>query len=330
MSDNNNLTTLKECTYNAIAKHTGKILKYEPKVMQDKDPEDLHQMRVGMRRLRSAIAGFAVALDLPSTIKEKSIGKIARSLGKLRDLDVLLDVLENNYSSLLPTGEQKSLDKVLKSLSKLRKKEVEQVQETLKSKLYLDLRKDLKEWLKKPQYQVIGNLPIQSVLPDLLLPQISHLLLHEGWLVGIEFSEEEIQFIDYTNPETVENLLEDKEPVLHDLRKLAKKIRYNLDLFSPFYDENYQEQIKKIEQVQEVLGQIQDCSVLKATLDKILESDITKKMPELANLLTQTRWQKWQEWQDLQKHFFDKQNKKSLRQTIQDSIILLQEIGNDN
>ncbi|MDY7014654.1 MAG: CHAD domain-containing protein, partial [Cyanobacteriota bacterium] len=46
----------------AIAKHSRKMLEHEADVLKDKDPEELHQMRVGMRRLRSAIAGFSTAL----------------------------------------------------------------------------------------------------------------------------------------------------------------------------------------------------------------------------------------------------------------------------
>ncbi len=76
MSHKNNAVTLGEWANIALIKHTGKILKYESKVIKDRDPEDLHQMRVGMRRLRSAITGFAVALDLPKTVNEKIIAKL--------------------------------------------------------------------------------------------------------------------------------------------------------------------------------------------------------------------------------------------------------------
>lgn len=46
----------------AIKKHFEKVLKHEEDVLADRDPEALHQMRVGTRRLRSAIAGFASTL----------------------------------------------------------------------------------------------------------------------------------------------------------------------------------------------------------------------------------------------------------------------------
>lgn len=63
--------TFGDWAYIAIAKHFNKILNHEAKVLEDRDPEELHQMRVGMRRLRSAIAGFTPALNLPNNASEK-------------------------------------------------------------------------------------------------------------------------------------------------------------------------------------------------------------------------------------------------------------------
>ncbi len=321
MSHKDNAVTLGEWANIAIAKHTRKMLKYEARVIQDKDPEDLHQMRVGMRRLRSAIAGFAIALDLPKTVNEKNIAKIGRSLGKLRDLDVLLATLANYYRSLLPKGEQKSLDKVIKSLNKQRKKELKQVRETLNSKLYLNLQQGLQDWLEQPRCQAIGDCSIYPILPDLLLPQISQLLLHPGWLVGVELKEGKIELPETLKEEAVEQLLEQQESLLHALRKQAKKTRYNLELFSRFYDDTYHYYVKQIEQIQEVLGQIQDCYVLREVLEKVLNSAIPDKMPELATLLTKTRYQKWQEWSILQEEFLDDKTRQELRQTIQQPLI---------
>ena len=317
MTDKDNAVTLKEWANIAIAKHTRKMLKYEAGVLKDKDPEDLHQMRVGMRRLRSAIAGFAIALDLPQAVNERNIAKIGRALGKLRDLDVLLAALVNDYRPLLPAAEQKNLDKVIKSLNKRRKKELKQVRETLNSKLYLNLTQGLQNWLEQPRYQTIGDFSIYPVLPDLLLPQVSQLLLHPGWLVGVELKEGAAKCPEMLAQETVEQLLEQEEPTLHDLRKSAKKTRYNLELFSQFYGDTYNYYVKQIEHIQEVLGQIQDAYVLREVLEKVLKSAIADKMPELATLLTKTRYQKWQEWEILQEEFLEDKSRKELRQTIQ-------------
>ena len=321
MSDKDHAVTLKEWAKIAIAKHSRKMLKYEAEVLKDKDPEDLHQMRVGMRRLRSAIAGFAIALDLPQTVTERNIARIGRSLGKLRDLDVLLAALENDYRPILPKAEKKSLDKVIKSLLKQRKKELKQVRETLNSKLYLNLTQGLQDWLEQSRYQTIGDFAIYPVLPDLLLPQISQMLLHPGWLVGVELKEGSVKIAESLDKKAVKQLLEEQEPILHDLRKAAKKTRYNLELFSHFYGDTYNYYVKQIEQIQEVLGQIQDCYVLREVLEKVLKSAIAEKMPKLAKHFTNTRYEKWQEWQTLQEEFLEEKTRHELRQTIQHPMI---------
>lgn len=322
MNDKDNAITLGEWANIAIAKHSRKMFKYETKVLKDKDPENLHQMRVGMRRLRSAIAGFSIAVDLPKTINEKTIAKIGRSLGKLRDLDVLLATLVDDYRPLLPTEEQKSLDKVIKSLHKQRKRELKQVRDTLDSKLYFNLQQELQNWLEQPKYQVIGDCSIYPVLPDLLLPQISQLLLHPGWLVGVKIQAGTIQLLEMLSKDAIEQILEQEELMLHNLRKQAKKTRYNLELFTQFYDDTYHYYVKQIEQIQEVLGEIQDCYVLRVVLEKVLNAAIADKLPKLATLLTETRYQKWQEWLILQEEFLDNKTRQELRQTIQYPLIL--------
>ena len=319
MSNQDNVVTLGEWANIAIAKHTSKIFKHEAQVPQDKDPEDLHQMRVGMRRLRSAIAGFAVALDLPKTVNQKKIAKVGRCLGTLRDLDVLLAALKNDYRSLLPTAEQKSLDKILKSLNKQRKHELKRVRQTLESKLYLNLHQGLQNWLEQPQYQAIANLSIYPLLPDLLLPQISQLLLHPGWLVGTKIEAGQIQF-SQIDKQTIEQLSTREDFSLHELRKSAKKTRYNLELFSQLYGDTYQYYVKQIKQIQEVLGQIQDCYVLREVLETALDTAVAAKMPELANLLSKTKYQKWLEWQILQKQFLDAQTRQEFRQAITNQV----------
>ncbi|MBE9045316.1 CHAD domain-containing protein [Pleurocapsales cyanobacterium LEGE 10410] len=316
MSNKASPVTLKEWSYMAIAKHSRKIFKYQTRVLQDKDPEDLHQMRVGMRRLRSAVVGLAAAVDLPQTVTEKNLAKLGRSVGRLRDLDVLLATLTDDYRPLLPQNEQKNLDRVINYLRKQRRKEVKQVRKTLEGKLYFHLEQELKNWLDRPEYQTIGECSLAPLLPDLLLPQISQFLLHPGWFVGVEFEEGQIQFPQILNQEAIEQLLNSEDALLHDLRKSAKKTRYNLELFSQLYGDTYHRYLHQIEQLQEVLGQIQDAYVLRKVLEKVLKSAIAEQMPELANLCLKTRYQNWLEWQNLQKQFLEQKIREEFRQAI--------------
>ena len=63
--------TLGDYAYQAIQKHFKKTLKWEKSVKKDEDPEALHQMRVGMRRLRTAVTRFGLAVDVPKPISDK-------------------------------------------------------------------------------------------------------------------------------------------------------------------------------------------------------------------------------------------------------------------
>ena len=316
MTEDRSKITLKELAYDAIAKHSRKIFKCEAKVLKDKDSEDLHQMRVGMRRLRSAISEFAVAINLPLVVSEKNIAKIGRALGKLRDLDVLLVVLQEDYSPLLPAEEQKKLAKVIKSLQRKRQRELKRVRKTLNSKLYLHLQQELQNWLEKPTYQKIADCSIKFLIPDLLLPQISQLFLHPGWFVGVEITKGQIQMPQILDPEAIAQILSREDVLLHGLRKSAKKTRYSMELFDRFYGDAYHQYLSQIEQIQEVLGQIQDTHVLRKVLEKAINARILIEMPQLAELMLKIRYQKWLEWQILQKQFLNEQTREEFRQTI--------------
>ncbi len=308
--------TFGDWAYLAIKKHFQKTIKYETDVLKDKDPEALHQMRVGMRRLRTAVTGFAPALDLPKAAREKKIGKVARRLGELRDLDVLQDSLQNQYLPALPKPEQNALKKVLTALGKQRQKTLEQVQTTLKEQDYQKLKGAFKDWLEQPTYGELAEISIYDVLPDLLLPSVSTLFLHPAWLVGVKLEAGKINIPNALNSETVVELLNAHGDIIHDLRKQAKRVRYQMELFTDFYGSTYEEYVNDIKEIQSILGNIQDSFVLAEFLTETLHSDITVQMPTFAAQLAEARYQAWQAWQPLQLQYWNPQTRKDLHQTV--------------
>ena len=58
-----------------------------------RDPEYLHQLRVGMRRLRSALQAFAPLFEDDKPLK-RALRRLASALGPARDWDVFLPTLE--------------------------------------------------------------------------------------------------------------------------------------------------------------------------------------------------------------------------------------------
>ena len=292
------------------------MVKHEVGVLKDKDKEELHQMRIGMRRLRSAIAGFGPALLLPKMAREKNIAKIARILGKLRDIDVLEDTLQNKYQPALPKAEKKHLNEALKYLKKKRKYEFQQVKTTINDKDYPELKEAFEDWLEKPSYREIAEVSIEQVLPDLLLPQISTLLLHPSWLVGVKLKAGKIQFDEGMKQKEVMKLLDKKGNIVHSLRKEAKRTRYNMELFTQFYGDTYKKYLKDIKNIQTVVGEIQDCFVLAEFLTEVFESDIKRKVPTLSSELTKTRYERWQDYSLLPKQFLNIKTQQELRITV--------------
>jgi len=312
--------------YLAIKKHFNKTIKHETDVLEDKDPEALHQMRVGMRRLRTAVTGFAPALLLPKVAKEEKIAKVARRLGELRDLDVLQDALQNQYLPALPTQEQDTLKKVLGTLEKRRQKSLEQVQTTLKGQSYQKLKQAFQAYIDQPTYGELAEISIYEVLPDLLLPSLSKLFLHPAWLVGVKLEAGEIDVPSGLNSEIVVQLLNTHGDILHSLRKQAKRVRYQMELFTDFYGSTYEDYLKDIKEIQSLLGQIQDSFVLAEFLTDALDSEMTEQLPTLAAQLTEARYRTWQEWQPLQERYLNPQTRKDVHQVVlQPSPIVEQE-----
>ncbi|MDY7019880.1 MAG: CHAD domain-containing protein [Cyanobacteriota bacterium] len=325
-----NVNTLGDWAALGIQKHLEKILQHEPEVLLDKDPEELHQIRVGMRRLRSAVVGFAPVLDLPPTAQNKRIGQVARCLGQLRDLDVLLEALHQRYYPNLPEKEQKTLKQVFSNLSTQRQQAFKLVKKTLEGKKYRQLKQELQQWLDSPRYTKIEQLPIEEVLPDLLLPDISRLFLHPGWQVGLEplqiddsdlTPESTLNGSTPPSSKTVELILQAEGEKLHDLRKRVKGVRYQMNLFSDFYGATYAAYLQDMKDIQECLGDIQDSEVLEAVMTRILKSNIESVLPSFAHVLTESRFEAWKKWQLFQRRYLNTELRLNFRSTLLHPII---------
>ena len=308
--------TLGDCAYTAIQKHFKKILKWEKPVKQDKDPEALHQMRVGMRRLRSSVNGFSLGIIIPKAMSDKNIGRIARKLGQLRDLDVLKETLENVYQPHLPDQEKVLMAAIFKILNKQRDDAVTGVKLILKDESYKSLKESLKVWLEKPNYQDSAALPIQQVVPDLLLPEVSHFLLHPGWLIGTKIENTDVVVLKNWETKKIEKFLTTGGENLHNLRKQAKRLRYQMELFPDLYGDSYKTHLAEVKKVQDILGQLNDSVVLADWLSYVCKSKLLHKLPTLAKLIEERRYSLWGEWQCLQEVYIKPETKQDFRLAI--------------
>lgn len=71
---------------------------------------------------------------------------------------------------------------------------------------------------------------------------------------------------------------------LHQMRIAAKNLRYNMELFSPFYPDSFQYHLKEIKKIQEYLGDIHDEDVQVKTLRKRIRAYIKQQSNQFKDL----------------------------------------------
>ena len=116
-----------------------RMLAHDPGVRVGNDPEDVHQLRVATRRLRSVLKTAAPILHRTWVDEIRSeLGWLARELGPARDLDVLIPYLREEAGSLDP-ADRKALAPLFKKLDEARAATQKDVLEALRSERYLAL-----------------------------------------------------------------------------------------------------------------------------------------------------------------------------------------------
>jgi CHAD domain-containing protein len=295
--------TTGDYAYQVIAEHYNAIIKHEEPVLTDHKSEHLHQMRVGTRRLRTALQVFGSAADLPKAASEQRLRDFARVLGEVRDLDVQIASLKQDYLPQLNPSEQVQLEKTIAHLQKCRLKVFKKMQAALESDRYAALKQSYADWLAQPSYGAIAELPILSLLPDLLTPLLSELLLHPGWLISAQQSSGKSSL------------------VLHDLRKLCKHVRYEAEFFAPFYGKKFQKWIKEIKELQEDLGNFQDTQVL---LDMLSHgANHIKQLPELQAAIQKNQAAALSNWDQLRQKYLESDYRYSLHQMLLQPTLLI-------
>ena len=116
-----------------------RILAYDPGVRLGEDPEDVHQLRVAVRRLRSVLRTARPILDRAWVDDLRSeLAWLAGELGPARDLDVLIPALWADAVTLERT-EQQALTPLFGKFEEARAAAGEQALEALRSERYYAL-----------------------------------------------------------------------------------------------------------------------------------------------------------------------------------------------
>jgi CHAD domain-containing protein len=243
-------TLVGDYAHGLIQQHFERMFRDRVEVSDDRAPEALHQMRVHGRRLRTTIGLFGAALKIPKQGQSKQLQRFHRTLGTLRNLDVVTARLQRDYYPELPESEQPVLDRCFKKLAKQRRRAVEDVQDAIEEQT---LEAAYAAWLKQPEYHGFAVQPLTHVLPQLLLPDLTAFLAQPGWAIAAA----DVSLV---------------HPVaLHDLRKAVKQQRYQLEAVSPICGAAVAAWIVDLKAIQDCLGLLQDLAVLQEIVPDAIE-----------------------------------------------------------
>lgn len=267
-----------ELAYQIISSQYERITKHEVGVLEDKDPENLHQMRVAFRHLRTAIELFDGVVIVPKATSIPRIRSLLKSLGSLRDLDVQLEAIQKDYAKHVSKTEKQLIHRVYKKLHKQRRKAFKVVKKVLKSKQYQQFNHACTAWLDKPIYTPLAGVSMPMILPELLLPVVAQLFAHPAWQLSVKD----------INAET--------SRLMHDLRKHCKHARYQSEFFADFYGDSFRDWIEILKDLQDRLGMLQDIYVFLGMLHGLGAQQ--SERCQLENLTDHKRLEALSSWED--------------------------------
>ncbi len=225
--------------------------KYAPKVVAG-DADALHDMRVAIRRLRSALQNFEGTKTEPLlneslrrefAVERKDFAKLGDALGAVRDFDVLDDYLREYSKTKLSRKiiEAPGLSAFERHLQNERADAfAPMVRRVNRAQEAGHLRERVARW-------TLG-LPAATA-PPMTLSEAAHKVLPHR-LAEVAFYAEVLN--DSLNIEGH-----------HELRKSLKRLRYTLEFFAPCWASEVKTSIKTITGLQDLLGEMNDRAVLR-------------------------------------------------------------------
>jgi CHAD domain-containing protein len=235
-------------------------------VLRDIDTEFLHDLRVAVRRTRSAIKllGRVLPADLAEHFKVefKWLGDVTTPV---RDLDVHLlgfDALTEQLAAASPAD----LEPLRAFLARRRAREFRRLAAALRGPRFRAITDDWRKALLEVR-DMDG--------PRRRRPTTAALALSA---TGRSFRRIAAQGAAITSDSPPESL--------HDLRKRAKELRYLLEFFAPLHDQvAYRKVLSDLKQLQDCLGEFQDSQVQRHEIHALADAMLAERAAPAATLL---------------------------------------------
>jgi len=223
------------------------------------DSEGVHQMRVGLRRLRAAISVFkTIAKDEKTEAIKNELKWLTEQLGPARDLDVMV---EDALNPLQEREREESGINVLKSdIEERRREGFTQAKATVESARYRKLVLDAALWLLAGPWSHSADPLAQTALErpiDTFAPEV----LRKRWKKIMKKSR------------SADNL---DARGRHKLRIAVKKMRYSTDFFADIFQKKQEKKARKkfeelLKALQNALGKLNDTATHDRFADQMVQ-----------------------------------------------------------
>lgn len=240
-----------------LDKRLRSLLRHDPGTRAGVDIEDLHQMRVSVRRMRAALKAARTLLDARwADSLRTELGWLGRVLGPVRDLDVMIARLRGEITEL-PAAERAAGDRLVAHLEEERGEARIAMTAALDEERYAALLRRLEAAVREP----LPEPPEGLARPEL-----------------IDLVRAEARKLD----KAVRRAGEDPpDMTLHDLRIRAKRLRYTGELVEPAMRDEKGRRTKAAKGIrtmlaasaalQDVLGDHQDACIAEHRIRRLLD-----------------------------------------------------------
>lgn len=256
--------TMAEAGRKALLPDFVDMLKHEAGSRTGTDMEDVHDMRVATRRMRSIMQLLSTYYKPKSLrVHSRSLRKIARSLGAVRDLDVLIDNVQT-FQSTLGDADQMPLQPIIERLDGERQYARHELIRSLDKGDTRRFLNDYTAFLTTPGNGVKslngGDNDVHPVQVRHLLPALIY--NHLGTVRAYD---------DVLRNNDVDAV------TLHALRIEFKKLRYLVSMFTDVLGTQVKEFVGELKAIQDHLGKMNDAHVAQQRLcDMLPELDETE------------------------------------------------------
>ena len=253
-------TTVEQGLRDVVSNCVAQMQDNESGVMGSTDPESVHQMRIGMRRLRSALRLFAKWMPFPKALQTE-LDWLAGELGAARDADVLADSTLVRVAEACPM--ETELLPLKQAASTIARAKRRRAAASVGSVRYSRLMLGLVAWLQGSRWHESLDDSARQALAAPIDKRAAQILAerHKKLL------------------ESGKRLKDGSPEERHRVRIAAKKARYATEFFQSLRPAGrVKRYIKRLTALQDALGWLNDAAVADGLLRQL-----GKSHPELAD-----------------------------------------------